>query len=78
MCSLPALLTPLPLIPFTTEEITGCINEAAKGAKKASRNLPSCLFYFSISVSVIPSINTLEFSNGFMIVIVSFLSFHLK
>ena len=24
-----------PLIPFTTEEITGCTNEAAKSAKKA-------------------------------------------
>ena len=35
ICPLPALLTPLPLIPFTIEEITGCTNEAAKGAKKA-------------------------------------------
>ena len=33
-----ALLTPLPRIPFTTEEITGCTNEAAKGANKAPRN----------------------------------------
>ena len=40
---LPALLTPLPLIPFTTEEITGCTNEAAKGANKTPRNLP-CSF----------------------------------
>ena len=37
----PALLTPLPLIPFTIEEITGCTNEAAKGANKAPRNSPS-------------------------------------
>ena len=29
---LPALLTPLPLIPFTTEEITGCTNDAGKGS----------------------------------------------
>ena len=29
---LPALLTSLLLIPFTTEDITGCTNEAAKGA----------------------------------------------
>ena len=29
---LSALLTPLPVIPFTTEEITGYINEATKGA----------------------------------------------
>ena len=34
MYPLPALLTPLPLIPFTTEEITGYTNEAAKGANK--------------------------------------------
>ena len=27
---LPALLTPLPLVPFATEEITGYTNEAAK------------------------------------------------
>ena len=38
---LSALLTPLPPMPFTTEEITGCTNEAAKGANKAPRNLPS-------------------------------------
>ena len=31
---LPALLTPLPLMTFTIEEITGCINEATKGANK--------------------------------------------
>ena len=42
---LPALLTPLPIIPFTTEEITGCIIEAAKGANKAPRNPPSCFFF---------------------------------
>ena len=42
--SLPALLTPLPLISFTTEEITGCTNEAGKGANKARRNSPSCFF----------------------------------
>ena len=27
-------LPPLPLMTFTTEEITGCINEATKGANK--------------------------------------------
>ena len=32
---LPALLTPPPLTPFTTEEITGCTNETNKGANKA-------------------------------------------
>ena len=42
--ALPAFLTPLPLITFTTEEITGCTNEVAKGANKAPRNLRSCCF----------------------------------
>ena len=37
-----ALLTPYPLTSFTTEEITGCTNEAAK----APRNLPSYFFLF--------------------------------
>ena len=37
---LPALLTPLPFIllpfiPIAVKEITGCTNEAAKGANKA-------------------------------------------
>ena len=41
----PAPLTPLPLIPFTTEEITGCTNEAAKGANKAPRDLSSCFLF---------------------------------
>ena len=54
----PALLTPLSLIPFTTEEITGCTNEAAKGANKVSRNPPSCFFISCFTVSVTPSINT--------------------
>ena len=41
-----ALLTPSPAIPFTTEEITGCTNEAAKGVTTAPRNPPSWFFYF--------------------------------
>ena len=55
---LSALLPPLPLIPFTTEEITGCTNEAAKGANKTPRNPPSCFFISSFTISVTPSINT--------------------
>ena len=39
---LPALLTPLPIIPFDTEEITGCTNETTKGVYIAGRNPPSC------------------------------------
>ena len=42
---LSALLIPLPLIPFTTKEITGCTNEAAKGTNKAGKNLPSCFSF---------------------------------
>ena len=63
--SLPALLTPLPIIPLTTEEITGCTNEAAKGANKSPRNLSSC-FFISFTVSLIPLINTPESSNDFI------------
>ena len=49
---------PLPLIPFTTEQITGCTNETAKGANKAPRNPTSCFFiscftvFKTVSVSV--------------------------
>ena len=48
----PAHLNPLPVIPFTTEEITGCTNEAAKGANKSPRNPPSCFFISCFTVSV--------------------------
>ena len=41
-----ALLNPLSLIPFTSEKITGCIDEVGKGANKAERNPPSYFFYF--------------------------------
>ena len=41
----PALLAPLPLIAFTTEEIAGCTNEEAKGAVKAPRKLPSSFLF---------------------------------
>ena len=36
-----AVLTPLPLITFTTEEIASCTNEVHIGANKAPRNAPS-------------------------------------
>ena len=42
---LQALLTPLPLIPFTTEEITVCAVEAARDANKTPRNQPSCFLF---------------------------------
>ena len=45
MYPLLALLTPPPLIPFTTEEITGCTNETAKDSNEALKNLPSCLLF---------------------------------
>ena len=71
---LPALLTPLPLISFTTEEISGCTNNTAKGANKAPRNPPSCFFISSFNVSVTPSINTSESYNDFIIFMISFIS----
>ena len=55
---LPALLTPLPRIPFATEEITGCTIYAVKGANEVARNPPSCFFISCFTVSVTPSINT--------------------
>ena len=54
---LPALLTPLPLLPFTTEKITGCTNEAAKGANKAGKNLPYYFLILSFTISGITSID---------------------
>ena len=47
MFPLLALLTPIPCIPLTTEEMTGCTIEAAKGANKTPRNPPSCFFLFN-------------------------------
>ena len=41
----PALLTPPLLMPFTTEKITDCTNEAVKGANKAPRNPPSSFLF---------------------------------
>ena len=38
-----AFLTPLPLIPFipfTTEQMASCTNDATKGSNKAPRNPP--------------------------------------
>ena len=55
------------LIHFTTEEITSCTNEAAKGANKTPINPPSCFFVSYFTVSVTPSINTPEFLNDLMI-----------
>ena len=42
---LPALLTHLPLIPFTIAEITGCTNEVAIDANKVPINPPSCFLF---------------------------------
>ena len=39
-----ALLTPLPEMPFSTEEIICCTNEAAKDANTAPTNPSSCFF----------------------------------
>ena len=69
-----ALLTPLPRIPFTTEDISGCTNEAAKGANKAPRNPPAWFFVSFFTVSVTPSINTTESSYDVIILIISFMA----
>ena len=71
MYPFPPLLTPLPLISFTTKEITGCPNEAANGVNNAGRNPSSCFSISCLTVSVVPSINTFESSNDFMILIIS-------
>ena len=72
--SLPAIVTPLLLTPYTTEGITGCTSEAANGSNNAGRNPPSCFFISSFTVSVTPLINTFEYSNDYMILIISFIS----
>ena len=69
-----AILTPLPLIPFTTEEITGCTIEVTKGARKARRNQHHWFFISCFTVWVILPINTLESSNDIMILIKPFIA----
>ena len=63
-----------PLIPFTTEEITGCTKEAARYSNKNQRNLRSCFFISCFTVSLTLSTNSLKSSNDFMILIISFIS----
>ena len=46
MYRFPALLTPVPLAPFTTEEISGCTKEAVKGVDKTGRNPHFSFLYF--------------------------------
>ena len=53
---LSAIRTPFPLITFTTEEITGCANEATKGSRKGPRN-PLSFFYYFMSYCFSNSIN---------------------
>ena len=74
MYSITALLSPFPLIPFTTEEITRSTNEVAKAAYKGGRYLAPCFCISCFTVSVIPSINTFESSNDFMVLMISFIS----
>ena len=49
------------------QPVTVETNEVAKGAKKDPRSPPSCFFMSCFTVSVIPSINTPEYFNYFMI-----------
>ena len=55
------------MIPFTTDEIKSCTNEAAKDANTASRYPPSCCFISCFTVT--PSVNTPESSSDFMMLI---------
>ena len=61
--------------PLTTEEISDCTNEAAKGANKAPRNLLSCFFISYFTVFVTRSIKTPKSPNNFMIFIILVSSF---
>ena len=56
---------------LTTEEVTGCMIEAAEGANKVSRNY--CFFISCFTVSETLSINAPE-SSDFMVLIISFIS----
>ena len=42
----------------------------ANGANNAGRNPPSCFSISCFTVSVMPSVNTLESSNDFMILVI--------
>ena len=66
-------LTPIPLIFFTTEEITDCNTEKAKYGNKTPRNPRSCFFTLCFTVSVTLSIDTPKYFNDFMILILSFI-----
>ena len=67
MYPLPGHLTPFPLIPFTTDNMTACTTKAAEGAKKAPRSpASSCFFISCCTISVTTSINKPEFSNDFL------------
>ena len=74
MYPLPALLTPLLLIPFIIEEMTGCTNKAAKDANKTPRNPSSCVFISCFTVSVTSLVNIPDSSNDFIILIISVIS----
>ena len=65
-------------IPFSTEEITGCTNEATNGGNEVPRYLPSCFFISCFTVSVTQSINTPESFNDFMILMSFISSFEIK
>ena len=78
-CPFPVLMTPFSDIAFISKETLDCINkdtisainEAAIGAIIAPTNPPYFFFISSFTVSVAPSINTPDFSNGSTILIIS-------
>ena len=66
---LPAIMTPLLVIPVSTEKIKSFAIAADTVVNIAPRILSSSCYVSCFTVSVTPSINTLESSNDFMILI---------
>ena len=64
-------MTPLPVIPFTTEKIRGCTIAADVGANIATWNPTSSFYVSCFTASVTPSINTPESFKDFMILMIS-------
>ena len=67
-------MTPLLVIPVTTEKIKSFAIAADTAANIAPRTLTSSCYVSCFTVSVTPSNNTLESSNDLMILIISSIS----
>ena len=69
-CFFPALLTPLSVTVFINQGVTGAVTEASKCGIIAARNPLTCIFIWSFTISVAPSINRPDFCNDSMILII--------